>query len=101
MFEIPLRIVQYENEKLYFVYKTIRRLNEHGWEVLMKTCFRNVKGKFNVSHDDVWMLIIKLRCRKSSKIRQLYRRLGAFHGQSQETSEIEVSAVLIIVICCL
>ena len=60
----------------------------------MKTCFRKVKEKLSVNHNVAWILIIKVCCRKTLKTRQLYQRLRAFHGQRQETSEIEVSAVL-------
>ena len=38
--------------------------------------------------------MIKSCCRNSLKRRQFYQKPRAFHGQSQETSRIEVSAVL-------
>ena len=47
-----------------------------------------------MNHDVAWILMIEACCIKLLKTHQLYQRLGVFHGQRQETSEIEVSVVL-------
>ena len=47
-----------------------------------------------MNHNVAWILIIKPCCRKLLRTRQLYQKLGAFHGKRQKTPKNEVSAVL-------